>query len=115
MGRRGTNGTLAREQPAAPLGSVPNKLGESWLPIGRKARVGAADLASWDAVCPLVPEEFESVPVLPGRPGRIQGRPPLRIGGSEEDPGAAVAHRLHALDLDVPARCPPGPAGTPPR
>jgi hypothetical protein len=57
---------LSRGQPAAPLGCVP-KRGESWLPIGRKALVGAAYLAPVDLVRPMVPEEFEVVSVLPGR------------------------------------------------
>ena len=37
------------------------------MPVGRKALVGAAYLAPVDLVRPLVPEEFEIVPVLPGR------------------------------------------------
>jgi hypothetical protein len=57
---------LSRGQPSAPLGCVP-KSGESWLPIGRKALVGAAYLAPVDLVRPMVPEEFEVVSVLPGR------------------------------------------------
>ena len=57
---------LSRGQPSAPLGCVP-KPGESWLPIGRKALVGAAYLAPVDLVRRMVPEEFEVVSVLPGR------------------------------------------------
>jgi hypothetical protein len=37
------------------------------MPVGHKALVGAAYLALVDLVRPLVPEEFEIVPVLPGR------------------------------------------------
>src|SRR5262249_16452093 len=59
-------GGLARRQAAAPLGCIP-KPGESWLPIGRKALVGAAYLAPVDLVRPLVPEEFDIVSVWPGR------------------------------------------------
>ena len=66
MGRRDATGSLARVQPAAPLGLIP-KLGETWMPVGRKALVGAAYLAPVDLVRPLVPEELEVVPVLPGR------------------------------------------------
>src|SRR4051794_20337642 len=63
-----TSGTrdLSRGQPAAPIGSIPEP-GETWMPVGRKALVGAAYLAPVDLVRPLVPEEFEVVPVLPGR------------------------------------------------
>ena len=43
MGRRGAAGSLSRGQPPAPLGCIP-KPGETWLPIGRKALVGAAHL-----------------------------------------------------------------------
>src|SRR4051794_3063779 len=63
-----TSGTrdLSRGQPAAPIGSIPRP-GETWMPVGRKAPVGAAYLAPIDLVRPLVPEELEVVPVLPGR------------------------------------------------
>ena len=66
MRRWGTTENLARRQPAAPIGSIPRP-GETWMPVGRKALVGAAYLAPIDLVRPLVPEEFEIVPVLPGR------------------------------------------------
>ena len=66
MGRHGRIRHLARQQPAAPIGSIP-RLGETWRPVGRKALVGAAYLAPIDLVRPLVPEELEVVPVLPGR------------------------------------------------
>ena len=66
MGRRGSKEDLARRQPAALIGSIPVP-GETWMPVGRKALVGAAYLAPIDLVRPLVPEEFEIVPVLPGR------------------------------------------------
>src|SRR6516165_6405221 len=66
MGRRGNQIDLSRGQPPAPIGTVP-KPGETWLPVGRKSLVGAAYLAPIDLVRPLVPEEFEVVPVLPGR------------------------------------------------
>lgn len=66
MGRRDATGSLARVQPAAPPGLIP-KLGETWMPVGRKALLGAAYLAPLDLVRPLVPEEFEIVPVVPGR------------------------------------------------
>jgi hypothetical protein len=58
--------SLTRVQPPAPQGLIP-KLGETWHPVGRKALVVAAYLAPVDLVRPLVPEEFEIVPVLPGR------------------------------------------------
>src|SRR5207249_4157351 len=51
---------------AAPPGLIP-KLGETWYPVGRKALVVAAYLAPVVLVRPMVPEEFEVVPVLPGR------------------------------------------------
>ena len=66
MGRRDLTGRLARVQPAAPRGLIP-KRGETWHPVGRKALVGTAYLVPVDAVRSLVPEEFEIVPVLPGR------------------------------------------------
>ncbi|QDV35654.1 acetoacetate decarboxylase family protein [Tautonia plasticadhaerens] len=66
MGWRSGTGRLARQQPAALIGSIP-RLGETWLPVGRKALVGAAYLAPVDLVRPLVPEELEFIPVLPGR------------------------------------------------
>jgi hypothetical protein len=66
MGRRDLTGSLARVQPAAPRSLIP-KLGETWHPVGRKALVGTAYLVPVDAVRSLVPEEFEIVPVLPGR------------------------------------------------
>jgi hypothetical protein len=66
MGHRGSMEDLARRQPPAPIGSIPRP-GETWMPVGRKALVGAAYLAPIDLVRPLVPEEFEVVPVLPGR------------------------------------------------
>ena len=66
MGHRGSTDDLARRQPPAPIGSIPRP-GETWMPVGRKALVGAAYLAPIDLVRPLVPEEFEVVPVLPGR------------------------------------------------
>jgi Acetoacetate decarboxylase (ADC) len=66
MGQRDLTGSLARVQPAAPRSLIP-KLGETWHPMGRKALVGTAYLVPVDAVRSLVPEEFEIVPVLPGR------------------------------------------------
>ena len=66
MGRRDCTESLSRQQPAALIGSIP-RLGETWRPVGRKALVGAAYLAPVDLVRPLVPEELEVVPVLPGR------------------------------------------------
>jgi hypothetical protein len=57
---------MARRQPAAPPGYIP-KPGGSWLPIGRKALIGAAYLAPIDLVRPLVPEEFEIASLWPGR------------------------------------------------
>lgn len=66
MGKRGGSGKLSGQQPAAPNGSIPVP-GETWHPVGRKALVGAAYLAPIDLVRPLVPEELEIVPVLPGR------------------------------------------------
>ena len=62
----GASPDVAGRQPAAPVGSVPFP-GETWMPVGRKALVGAAYLAPLDLVRPLVPEEFEIVSVLPGR------------------------------------------------
>jgi acetoacetate decarboxylase len=64
--RRENTVSIARRQPAAPLGKIPRP-GETWMPVGRKALVGAAYLAPVDLVRPLVPEEFEVVTVLPGR------------------------------------------------
>src|SRR5262249_38679408 len=66
MSRTSPAADLARRQPAAPPGCIP-KPGESWLPIGRKALVGAAYLAPVDRVRPLVPAEFDIVTLWPGR------------------------------------------------
>lgn len=66
MGDRGTFGDIAKAQPAAPIGSIPAP-GETWMPVGRKALVGAAYLAPIDLVRPLVPKVLEIVPVLPGK------------------------------------------------
>src|SRR3954470_16800023 len=66
MRRPGTSTDVSRGQPLAPIGSIPQP-GETWMPVGRKALVGAAYLAPVDLVWPRVPEEFEIVSVLPGR------------------------------------------------
>lgn len=65
MGRK-QSGSIARRQPTAQVGSIPRP-GETWHPVGRKALVVAAYLVPVDLVRPLVPEELEIVPVLPGR------------------------------------------------
>src|SRR3954452_8411643 len=66
MERLGTFTDVSRRQPPAPIGSVPLP-GETWMPVGRKALIGAAYLAPVDLVRPWVPEEFPIVSVLPGR------------------------------------------------
>lgn len=50
----------------APRGQIP-KRGEAWLPVGRKACVGAFFVAPVERVRRLVPAELEIVEVLPGR------------------------------------------------
>jgi Acetoacetate decarboxylase (ADC) len=65
MRRPGITADVSRRQPPAPIGSVPVP-GETWMPVGRKALVGAAYLAPIDLVRPLVPEEFEIRSILPG-------------------------------------------------
>ncbi len=52
--RRPGSTDLSRGQPPAPTGSVPVP-GETWMPGGCKALVGAAYLAPVDLVRPLVP------------------------------------------------------------
>lgn len=57
---------MLRPRYPAPSGLVP-KLGETWLPVGRRALVGSVFLPRTDAVRGLVPPDLALVPVLPGR------------------------------------------------